>query len=181
MGARGTSKYSGKYKKGDTFGSWTVVDGKIHGSPAKMNVKCVCGKKKLLDVYTLVKGKSTSCGCQRVGESAPNWQGINGISATALYRQSQRNNLDYEVMVRQLESQYWTCPVTSQSLTADNSVCISTTALNTEGNNTSTCTWVHQTIAPAVQKYGLDQVMNTVAPKLNRLDQLGFSPTQEKK
>ena len=69
---RGMSKSCGcsnyENMKGQRFGSWTVVPENcvrdIRGV-AQLTCLCDCGKYKVLDGYTLLTGKSKSCGCER--------------------------------------------------------------------------------------------------------------------
>ncbi len=64
---------------GKTFNNWTVLS---KGSPypngrqTRWRCRCVCGKERLVDGYSLRKGRSSSCGCCRRttathGESRP--------------------------------------------------------------------------------------------------------------
>jgi len=52
-------------RPGMTFHSWTAIDIPDYNLKyPKIRCRCVCGKEKMIDVYSLVKGTSKSCGCQ---------------------------------------------------------------------------------------------------------------------
>lgn len=62
MGAKGKSKYEGKFKPGDRIGKWEVIDGIIYViGEAKVKCKCECGEEGLVSAFTLTKGTSTKC------------------------------------------------------------------------------------------------------------------------
>lgn len=61
------------------FGRWLVVDARI--SEKKVLCLCDCGTTKLVNVYNLVGGKSTSCGCD--GNRGPM---THGLSKDPAYR-----------------------------------------------------------------------------------------------
>lgn len=52
---------------GEKFNRWTVLEraGKHYNGNAMWLCSCECGMKKIVDGYTLRKGKTTSCGCHR--------------------------------------------------------------------------------------------------------------------
>lgn len=53
-------------RPGMKFNSWTVLRAPEYGVKyPKVLCRCVCGKEKMVGIYTLVKGKSKSCGCQQ--------------------------------------------------------------------------------------------------------------------
>lgn len=58
-------KEQNNIKVGDKFGDWTVI------GPGRSNIyvtcKCVCGKVKEVNKYTLVNGTSAGCGCTKRG------------------------------------------------------------------------------------------------------------------
>ena len=190
MGKRGKSKYMGKFKPGHKFGNWTVVDGITHGSPAKLDVTCECGIQRAVDAYTLVKGKSTSCGCNRVGENAPNWKGINGLSKTAISRnlthtivESGAINADSVANLYCMQS--GTCGITGQTLT-------STTARlervdPSQPYNSGNVLWVHNSVSPIVANYGVqgavtiaNSVVSTTSQPNNIFEKLGFKASDGK-
>ena len=183
------SKYEGKFSKGYKFGSWEVVNGNIHDSPAQINVKCVCGTEKSVDVYTLVKGKSTSCGCMKVGENAPNWKGnlYGGVPATLMYRAQNSSagakGLTYETMATAYVSQGGACSLTGQTLNASNAKL----AL-VDGNKpyeSGNITFVHQSVAPVVSSGGISNFTNSVmtisTSNPNIFEQMGLQPIRRKK
>lgn len=190
MGKRGTSKYAGKFKGGHKFGSWTVIDGKPHGSPARLKVTCACGTQKEVDAYTLVKGKSTSCGCNRVGENAPNWQGINGLSKTDLSRNlshtiTEGGAVTATAAIQAYNMQSGTCVVTGQTLSAG---CASLERIDpSQPYSNNNVLWVHNSISPVVATYGVQGavtianavVSNTSQPN-NIFEKLGFKASDGK-
>ena len=187
MSKKGKSKYQNKFSAGHTFGSWTVVDGKVHGSPARMDVLCACGTKKRVDVYTLVNGTSMSCGCIRpTGEASKQWTGINGIPGTVLYRAKQvaerhGNIVSKEQLASVYLSQGGSCSLTNQPLTSgsarlaryDNS--ISYTPDNV--------TWVHSSVSSTATSAGVSNVIQTVytvaQTNPNIFEQMGMKPIKK--
>lgn len=187
MGKKGKSKYDGKYIAGDRFGQWTVVDGRIDDSPATMYVTCVCGTTKKIDVYSLVKGKSTSCGCIRVGEKASNWKGVNGLSHTTLtanISRALRTSGDVHTTTEQLGSVYaaqsGNCSLTGYSISGSATLARFDNSKPYEVGNV---TWVHPSVAPLAVSYGVSSVINisnavvsnTSQPN-NIFEKLGFKP-----
>jgi len=70
--SRGLSKSCGcsdyENMKGRRFGSWTVItENYVRDNRGVVQLTCLCdcGKYKVLDGYTLLTGKSKSCGCER--------------------------------------------------------------------------------------------------------------------
>ena len=185
MGKKGQSKYTGKFKAGHSFGSWTVVDGKIHGSPAEMDVRCQCGTVKRTDVYTLVKGTSTSCGCVRVGENAPNWQGINGVSKTLLSRGGGGFTGSYAPAYATVyTAQAGHCSLTSQPLTPTTAKLVAIS--NTQPISPTNATWVHTSVAGLANSaggaIGAYNTATTIAttPHPNIFEQMGMKPIRKK-
>lgn len=192
MGKKGKSKYAGKFLPGHKFGHWTVVDGTITGSPAQIKVKCTCDCERLTDVYTLVKGKSTSCGCiVRTGEDAPNWKGVNGLSRTTIARNTQymtsHGNGAISIspidMANVYASQSGVCAITGQTLTTSTARLERVDA--NQPYNASNVVWVHNSISPVAATYGVQGaitiansvVSNTSQPN-NIFEKLGFKPTK---
>lgn len=186
MGTRGKSKYNGKFKAGHSFGHWTVVDGQTVGSPAKLHVVCECGTDKYVDAYTLVKGKTTSCGCVRVGEQAPNWQGINGVSKTTITRNMNRVR---ECTVNSIQaanvyvSQSGTCALTGQALSP------TTARLERIDSNkpyeANNVLWVHNSVSPMTATYGVqgtvtaaNSIVSNTSQLNNIFEKLGFEPAK---
>lgn len=84
MGAKGKSKYEGKFKPGDRIGKWEVIDGIIYViGEAKVKCKCECGEEGLVSAFTLTKGTSTKClkcGNSMKKEDNPAFKGYKDIS-----------------------------------------------------------------------------------------------------
>ena len=195
MGKRGKSKYTGKFKPGHKFGHWTVIDGAAIGSPARLVVHCECGIEKEVDAYTLVKGKSTSCGCIiRTGESAPNWKGVNGLSKTAISRNLTHTStsggvvgstISFKDATSVYAMQSGTCGVTGQALTETSARLERIDP--SKPYNSNNVLWVHNSISPVVATYGVQGaitiansvVSNTSQPN-NIFEKLGFKASDGK-
>lgn len=185
------SKYEGKFPKGHVFGSWTVTDGKIYLSPAQINVKCVCGVEKKVDVYTLISGLSTSCGCMKVGKNATNWGGdkYDGVPATIIYRarhgSTEAKNLSPSLIAAAYNSQDGNCALTGQTL--DTATARLTRFDNSKPYDSGNIAWVHTSVLPLVNSSG--GTVNAFQTSLsivsnsnpNIFEQMGFKPTKEKK
>lgn len=54
-------------RPGMTFHSWTALDTPDYSIKyPKVLCRCVCGREKMVDIYSLIRGTSKSCGCQVV-------------------------------------------------------------------------------------------------------------------
>jgi hypothetical protein len=195
VGKRGKSKYTGKFKPGYKFGHWTVVNGAAIGSPARLVVHCECGTEKAVDAYTLAKGKSTSCGCiVRVGEDAPNWQGVNGLSKTVISRNLSHTStggtttsatINFKDAASVYAMQSGTCGVTGQTLTETSARLERMDPSKPYTSNN--VIWVHNSISPVVSTYGVQGaitianavVSNTSQPN-NIFEKLGFKASDGK-
>lgn len=171
------SKYTDKFPIGHRFGKWTVVDGIIEESPAKLRVKCDCGTEKLMDVYDMVSKRSQSCGCvrkQRTGSNNPNWKGQSGISATVLYNNSRSTGLSYGELVQSY----------NQSTVSGNystTSCVAVPIDKDQPISVDNIAWVSSDIAPAARAVGVrnlilgSQTISQTTP--NIFDRLGFKST----
>ena len=63
MGARGTSKYFGKFNVGDQFGELTVINNVPDTHTTKIKCKCNCGALREIPANFLLDGHTKSCGC----------------------------------------------------------------------------------------------------------------------
>src|SRR5215217_7751529 len=71
---------------GEVFGRLTVLANDLQMPPTKWQqergregtraalTRCECGQEKLIRLYTLRSGKSTSCGCLKREQTAARWQ-----------------------------------------------------------------------------------------------------------
>lgn len=70
------SKWDGVFKRGDKYGKWTIVTGKIQHSnkrkEAQVLAECDCGKKSWIWTLHLYRGNSKSCGCSNHDRSGSN-------------------------------------------------------------------------------------------------------------
>lgn len=182
------SKYDGKFNVGHRFGKWTVVTGEIYGSPATIDVTCQCGTSKGVDVYTLVNGKSTSCGCiVRTGSLAPNWKGVSDVPATLLYRNTLRASshgdvqLNYAQLADVYNAQSATCVITGLTLTPETA---KLERYDISGSfSTNNIGWVHTSVSPLASQQGIQGVITTsntivsnTSQQNNIFDKLGFKP-----
>ena len=189
MGNR-RSKFEGKFPPGYIFGDWAVVDGSIHGSPARIDVRCICGTVRSVDIWTLQNGRSTNCGCKNHGETAKRYNGVRGLSGTAIYRNSLRAesksllNISNKEMAELYQQQSGTCTLTGQTINSD------TARLERIDVNkpyeTGNVQWVHSSVASMASKYGTSgviansvSIVSTTKPQ-NIFEQLGMKPTGEK-
>lgn len=81
MSYKGTTKYAGYFKPGQTIGRWVITTGEIVlNREAMVECKCECGNRKLVSAYTLKHGTSTGCKtCQNQsygGAGNGNWKGV---------------------------------------------------------------------------------------------------------
>lgn len=76
--------YSGK-----KIGFWTAIEpSKTKGGRSGYLCECICGKKKVVDKYTLIHGKSNSCGCVNKNSKSYNNYYIVGDIVYVQYRKS---------------------------------------------------------------------------------------------
>jgi hypothetical protein len=157
------SKYKDKFKTGDKFGNWTVIDGIIHGSPASIDLMCICNTKKRVDVYTLVKGKSTSCGCKKtklVGSLSSRWSGsvIGNMSGTAISKNLNKTKLitgscvTDKDLLRSYEIQNGICALTGRPI--DDSSSTISRINNSLPYTPNNIMWVHNTVSPIARSLG---------------------------
>ena len=188
MSVKGKSKYTKSFKKGDVFGSWTVQDGTVSGQPAKVEVKCECGTLKKVNVYSLVKGQSTNCGCKRIG----NWKGRGELSGSILYKTITVINtvntgltsasityqpLTYDDLSNVFVQQTGTCALTGKILNSSN------TAIarydNSKPFSQTNIAWVASEVSPLTTAYGINGSINVVQSiahhNPNIFEQMGFT------
>ena len=103
---------------GQTFGRWFVlseapsIKRKIssgRGRTRYWNVRCVCGKEKVISQECLRSGKSRSCGCLRREESVAKHSKPNGESAfnkllTSYAVKSGKKRFSFYYLSRNLEA-----------------------------------------------------------------------------
>jgi hypothetical protein len=89
---KGISKYDGKFKVGDKFGNWSVIDPKIIIADGmkeySIKVKCNCDRKteKYVSCRKLKLGISWGCDCVRRKNNSCFWKGIGEIPGRYLNR-----------------------------------------------------------------------------------------------
>ncbi|WP_157140531.1 hypothetical protein [Achromobacter xylosoxidans] len=75
-------KFGAKDLTGRKFGRWAAIGPK---SKRKWLCRCECGAEKAVDVYSLLDGRSTSCGCLRA-EQVTQRNTTHGQAGTQTYR-----------------------------------------------------------------------------------------------
>ena len=189
MGRKKKSRYEGKFKAGDKIGYWTVVDGILHDKPAAIDLICSCGTTRRVDVYTLNKGRSKSCGCRRSdlrGELSPRWKGMGSLNSTVLKRALKKaDSVDNSLitsndLINAYYSQSGTCAITGQSLTVGTANYVNSANVvridNTLPYVADNIAWVHPSISPVVSFTGIKgmaQLSSTMASQ-NIFEQLGM-------
>lgn len=113
MGKKGKSRYQGKFKVGDKFGRYTVIeDTVVLKHQAEILCKCECGRTNLVSCYTLTKGTSTQCiicGNSLKKENNPAWKGygnIHGKTISKLKRDAILRNIDFNITIEFLDELY---------------------------------------------------------------------------
>jgi hypothetical protein len=180
MSNRRKSKYENKFPKGHQFGYWTVADGTIYGSPAHIDVNCVCGTRNRVDVYSLQKGRSTSCGCQTNKK-----MGTGSLDGTTLYRATVRAarsapvSVSYDDMAQAFNNQNASCTLTGQSLNASNARLVRLD--NSQPFTPQNVTWVHNSVSPTATQVGVIQTAKLFSNSANIFDKLGMKPDSGEK
>lgn len=90
------SKYDGKFKIGDKYKKWTIIDDKLNYNSkheAYITAQCECGAIKNISCYHLLKQNSTgcfNCGHGNKGELNSKWTGYKEVPGTFIARIKQR-------------------------------------------------------------------------------------------
>jgi len=89
MPRKGSCKY--QFDVGCVYGEFTVIDSEIvrtSNGYATVKVRCSCGNEKMVDAYSLYKGKTTKCyKCNsRKGANNSQWKGKNNIPGKTFSR-----------------------------------------------------------------------------------------------
>lgn len=72
--------FKSKVSIGDNLSHWTVAS--LGDHPNKVDCVCVCGIRKSVNIYNLLSGKTTSCGCVTAKDRAKK----HGLSKTPEYQ-----------------------------------------------------------------------------------------------
>lgn len=70
---------------GKRFNRWVIIDAFRMSGRTFVKAKCDCGSEKIVDRYTVVSGKSTSCGCY-MAEVCSRVNRTHGLSKTTTFR-----------------------------------------------------------------------------------------------
>ncbi len=117
-----------RVKAGDPFGKWTIT-----GTPftdkkgnALVECKCECGTKKCIQIYRLIKGKSTQCRRCAAGTS-PTLGSFSNRTAK-LHAYAVERGLNYSLNESNLSESFsiqnHSCALSGQSLTTKNSAAV---------------------------------------------------------
>lgn len=183
------AKYS--FQIGQKFGSWTVMADKPTGKPLKIECKCDCGAIRQVNIYTLIKGRSKNCGCNKIGDKSKNFTGTSTISGSTIYRAvnyantfnnrhpeilnspSQTESISSDYLKKIYNIQHGQCSVTSMPLNNDNSAL--TRIDCNSGYVPGNVTWVNSNWATTTNNIGASVVASqTSNPLPNIFEQLGF-------
>jgi hypothetical protein len=188
IGGRGgkvdKSKYEGMFSPQQKIENthWTIVDGTIHPPSAKIDVMCICGETRRVEVYALTHGKTTSCGC-RGGYLTDGtlYRNLNRL----VRREGSASNVPYEDLRSKFQDQHARCILTEQPLNQttaylakiDNSVPLSSTNV----------AWVYTGISSLTHSDGVmgaakiaTQIQHHVK-NTNIFDKLGMKPDSGEK
>lgn len=124
------SKYEGKFKKGDTYGNWRVLNPHINldkRSRAYVSCQCSCGLIAFVLCHHLVKGTSTKCTKCNLGTrqymNNPNWKGEGVVPKSLLSKISSsaaRNGIEYKLTPTYVNTLYAdsgrSCAISGQPL-----------------------------------------------------------------
>lgn len=158
MGYKGTSKYIGKFKAGQKIGKWTIVTGDVvMEREAMVECMCECGIRKLVSIYTLVKGTSTSCkDCQRYdGQKNGNWKGIGVVPGYYLNRRKMDTASKLEA-ARLIEQQNFTCKLTGLPISFVDKTASLDRIDSTKPYAVGNMQWVHKNVNVMKNGYNLD-------------------------
>jgi hypothetical protein len=121
MSYKGTSKYIGKFIKGQKINKWTIVSGDILiAREAMVECKCECGNVKFISAYTLVKGTSkqcSECGNSLKKEKNPAWNRIIKVPRKVIKRVSTEEGKQYAAQL--IETQNFKCALTGVDISFD--------------------------------------------------------------
>ncbi len=101
-----------KFKIGDKFGKWTILDSNPiwkTGGYVHFLCKCGCGTEREVSGGNLLRKVSTNCGCVRNNEPAVNYKGVGLLSGryfSQLKRGAISRNLPFEITIEQAHSKF---------------------------------------------------------------------------
>jgi hypothetical protein len=109
MGAKNTSKYTGYFNPGQTFGKYTITTGHIvrgnNNGESKVECLCECGNTNTVSCFTLIKGVSNGCmQCthNKKGEEHPSFNGYKEIPGSWFSRYSKTKKREFTITIEQI-------------------------------------------------------------------------------
>lgn len=148
---------------GKTFGDWTVLKKPIAG---KCESQCSCGNIKIIQVASLVHGKTTKCyQCRnnlKTGQANPRWQGFGEISGSwwkhNIKKTAEKRGIEFSITIEYawnlFEAQKRKCALTGMPLCFANTVknrTATTASLDridsSKGYIEGNVQWVHRTVS----------------------------------
>ena len=109
MGAKNTSKYTGYFKQGQTFGKYTIITGNIvrgnNNNESKIECLCECGKINVVSCITLIKGVSNGCRqCthSKTGIDHPSFNGYKEIPGSWFSRYSKTKKREFTITIEEV-------------------------------------------------------------------------------
>ena len=107
MGAKNTSKYTGYFKPGQTFGKYTIITGDIvkgnNNGESKVECLCECGNTNIVSCFTLIKGVSNGCmQCthNKKGEENHSYKGYKEIPGSWFNRYSKTKKRKFNITIK---------------------------------------------------------------------------------
>jgi hypothetical protein len=109
MGAKNTSKYTGCFKPGQTFGKYTITTGDIvkgnNNNESKVECLCECGNVNVVSCFTLIKGVSNgciSCTHSKTGTEHPSFSGYKEIPGSWFSRYSKNKKREFTITIEDI-------------------------------------------------------------------------------
>jgi hypothetical protein len=113
------------FKKGDTFGSWTVIGEADTDETGhrKVECRCVCGSKEQINAQSLVDGKSVQCLSCAQGSS----NSVNAFDVRArrsAHGRGMKYSLSSHTLSASFSNQKQVCALTAEPIESQNSVAV---------------------------------------------------------
>lgn len=165
----GDTKYI--FFAGQRFGDWSILNkaptwdlhsGKKYYTPYYL-CKCDCGKIRKVQGYTLLTGKSKSCGCswkRQTKENNPAWKGFCGLPGKYFYRArhgAELRGIDFDLSKKEawdvFNAQQGTCNLSGVPISFDKSTASLDRIDSGLGYNANNIQWVHKDINRMKNEY----------------------------
>jgi hypothetical protein len=109
MGAKNSSKYTGYFKPGQTFGKYTIINGNIikgnNNGESKVECLCECGNINIVSCLTLIKGVSNGCMLcthSKKGKEHPSFNGYKEIPGSWFSRYSKSKKQEFNITIEDI-------------------------------------------------------------------------------